>query len=132
MSCLGSGEIQYLSIFPNNSADQKSIDTQKVESIDNSPGDWEHDNYNHTMAVHTAIPTGDTLHTEEYDEDYKEEQATKYIYIRTEEDILLYHSFWQRNVTSIDGNIPPSIDTHHHQTNRKRASTDILLPIDRN
>ncbi|KAF2530734.1 hypothetical protein F2Q70_00029515 [Brassica cretica] len=30
-----------------------------------------------------------------------------------------------RNVTSIDGSIPTSIDTHHHLTNCKRASTDI-------
>ncbi|KAF2570555.1 hypothetical protein F2Q70_00003023 [Brassica cretica] len=31
----------------------------------------------------------------------------------------------EENATSIDKNIPTSIDTHHHQTNRKRASTDI-------
>ncbi|KAF3532442.1 hypothetical protein DY000_02039709 [Brassica cretica] len=44
-----------------------------------SPGDWENGYYNPTMAVHTAIPPRDTLHAEEYDEDYKEERATEYI-----------------------------------------------------
>ena len=78
------------------------------------------------MAVHTAIPPRDTLHAEEYDEDYEEERATEYIGIRAEEDRLLHHSSWQRNATSIDGNIPTSIDTHHHPKTRKRASTDIV------
>ncbi|KAF3580544.1 hypothetical protein DY000_02031136 [Brassica cretica] len=52
------------------SANQKSIEIYKEESIDSSPGDWENDYYNSTMAMHTA-----TLHTEEYDEDYEEERA---------------------------------------------------------
>ena len=77
------------------------------------------------MAVHTAIPIKDALHTEEYNEYYEEERATEYRGIRTEEDRLLHHSYRSRNATSIDRNIPTSIDTHHHQTNRKRASTDI-------
>ncbi|KAF3512982.1 hypothetical protein F2Q69_00009159 [Brassica cretica] len=77
------------------------------------------------MAVHTAIPIKDALHTEEYNEYYGEERATEYRGIRTEEDRLLHHSYRSRNATSIDRNIPTSIDTHHHQTNRKRASTDI-------
>ncbi|KAF3611521.1 hypothetical protein DY000_02048169 [Brassica cretica] len=59
-------------------APQKSIDIDKEESIDSSPGDWENDYYNSTMAVHTAIPTRDTLHREEYGEDYEEERATEY------------------------------------------------------
>ncbi|KAF3512109.1 hypothetical protein F2Q69_00007094 [Brassica cretica] len=45
------------------------------ESINSSPGDWENDYYNPTMAVDTAIPTKDTLQTEEYDDDYEEERA---------------------------------------------------------
>ncbi|KAF3557376.1 hypothetical protein F2Q69_00013037 [Brassica cretica] len=52
------------------SANQKSIEIYKEESIDSSPGDWENDYYNSTRAMHTA-----TLHTEEYDEDYEEERA---------------------------------------------------------
>ena len=103
----------------------KSIDIPKAESVDSSPGDWENDYYNPTMVVHTAIPTRDTLHTEEYDEDYKEERTTEYRGICAEEDRLLRHSSWQRNATLIDRNIPTSINTHHNPTNRKRASTHI-------
>ncbi|KAF2544194.1 hypothetical protein F2Q68_00030856 [Brassica cretica] len=51
------------------SAHQKSIDSRKEESIDSSPSDCENDYYNPTMAAHTR----DTMHTEEYDEDYEEE-----------------------------------------------------------
>ncbi|KAF3497092.1 hypothetical protein DY000_02053310 [Brassica cretica] len=107
------------------SASQKSIDNHLEESIDSSPDDWENDYYNPTMAVHTAIPTKDTLHTEEYDEDFEEERATEYRGICTEEDRLLHHSSWTRNATSIDRTVLTSIDAPHHQTNHKRASTDI-------
>ncbi|KAF2609264.1 hypothetical protein F2Q68_00044422 [Brassica cretica] len=41
------------------SANQKSIDISKEESIGSSPGDWENDYYNPTMAMHTT-----TMHTE--------------------------------------------------------------------
>ena len=77
------------------------------------------------MAVHTAIPSRDTLHIEEYDEDYEEERAIEYIAILSEEDRLLHYSSWKRNATSIDRSFPTSIDTHLHQTCHKRASTDI-------
>ncbi|WZZ59805.1 hypothetical protein YC2023_059912 [Brassica napus] len=39
--------------------------------------------------------------------------------------MLLYHSYGIRNATSIDRGIRTSIDTHHHHTNHRRASTDI-------
>ncbi|KAF3576753.1 hypothetical protein DY000_02031426 [Brassica cretica] len=93
------------------SANQKSIDSHKEESIDSSPDDWENDYYNPTMAMHTAIPTRDTLHTEEYDEDYEEEQAIEYRAILAEEDRLLHHSSWKRNAMSIERTVPTSIDT---------------------
>ncbi|KAF2545349.1 hypothetical protein F2Q70_00020334 [Brassica cretica] len=69
--------------------------------------------------------TGHTMHTEEYDEDYEEERATEYRAILDEEDRLLHHSSWKRNAPSIDRTVSISIDTHPHQTSRKRASTDI-------
>ena len=50
------------------SAHQKSIDFLQEKSVDSSPGDWENDYYNSTMAAHTR----ETMHTEEYDEDYEE------------------------------------------------------------
>ncbi|KAF3592297.1 hypothetical protein DY000_02021524 [Brassica cretica] len=65
------------------------------------------------------------MHAEEYDEDYKEERATKYKTILDEEDKLLHHSSWKRNAPSIDRSVSASIDTHPHQTSQKRASTDI-------
>ncbi|KAF3540048.1 hypothetical protein F2Q69_00021731 [Brassica cretica] len=102
------------------SANQKSIDIHKEESIDSSPGDWENDYYNPTMAMHTT-----TLQTEEYDEVYEEERAIEYIAIISDEDRLLHHSSWKRNATSIDRCFPTSIDAHLHQTSCKRASTDI-------
>ncbi|KAF2575736.1 hypothetical protein F2Q70_00004184 [Brassica cretica] len=71
------------------------------------------------MAVHTAKTTGDTLHTEEYDEDYMEERAIEYHDLRSEEDVLLHHSY--KNALSIDRGYKSSIDTHHHQTNRRRV-----------
>ncbi|KAF3609983.1 hypothetical protein DY000_02049242 [Brassica cretica] len=91
------------------SVHQKSIDIPKDESVDSNPKDWENDYYNPTMAAHT-------MHTEEYDEDYEEEQAIKYKVILDEEDRLLHHSSWKRNAPSIDRTILTSIDTHLHQT----------------
>ena len=43
----------------------------------------------------------------------------------TKEDRLLHNSYRIRNATSIDRGYTTSIDTHHHQTNRTRASTNI-------
>ena len=73
------------------------------------------------MAAHTR----DTLHTEEYDEDYKEERAIEYRAILDEEDRLLHHSYWKGNAPSIDKTVSTSIYTHLHQTSRQRASADI-------
>ncbi|KAF2533000.1 hypothetical protein F2Q70_00029828 [Brassica cretica] len=77
----------------------------------------------------TTIPpwqhSRDTMHAEEYDEDYEEERATEYRAILDEEVKLLHHSSWKRNAPSIDRTVSTSIDTRPHQTNRKRASTDI-------
>ena len=95
------------------SAHQKSIDSPKEESVDSSPGDWENDYYNPTMAAHTRH----TMHTEE--------RAIEYKAILDEEDRLLHHSSWKTNAPSINRNVSTSIDTHFHQTSRKRASTDI-------
>ena len=72
-----------------------------------------------------AAYTRHNMHTKEYDEDYEEERATEYRAILDEEDKLLHHSSWKRNTESIDRTVSPSIDTHLHQTSRKRASTDI-------
>ncbi|KAF3546176.1 hypothetical protein DY000_02007337 [Brassica cretica] len=92
----------------------------------NSPDIWENDYYNPTLAVHTVTPSARaTLHIKEYDEDYEEERAPDCRGIRAEEDRLLHHSYQTRNATSIDITVPTSIDTHHHQTNHKRVSTDI-------
>ncbi|KAF2563943.1 hypothetical protein F2Q70_00017551 [Brassica cretica] len=86
-----------------------------------SPEDWENDYYNPNMAVHTE----NTMHTEEYDEDYEEERAIEYRAILYEEDRLLHHSSWKRNAPSIGRTASTSNDTHPHQTNRQRALTDI-------
>ncbi|KAF3497806.1 hypothetical protein DY000_02053746 [Brassica cretica] len=102
------------------SANQKSIDIHKDKSIDSSPGNWENDYYNPTMEMHSA-----TLHTEDNDNDYEEEQAIEYRVILAEEDRLLHYYSWKRNGTSIDKTVPTSIDTHLHQTSCKQASTDI-------
>ncbi|KAF3486555.1 hypothetical protein F2Q69_00053109 [Brassica cretica] len=127
-------EAYFTHIFTN----QKSIDNHLEESIDSSPDDviedfpegpidiWENDYYNPIFAVDTATPSDRAnLHTEEYDEDYEEERATEYRSIRAEEDRLLHYSYGIRNATSIDRTIPTSIDTHYHQTQCTRASTDI-------
>ena len=68
---------------------------------------WENDYYNPTFAITT---------TEAYVEDYVEEQAIEYNTLRSEEDRLLHDSY--RNAQSIDRGYKPSIDIHHHQTNR--------------
>ncbi|KAF3604007.1 hypothetical protein F2Q69_00036090 [Brassica cretica] len=98
-----------------------SIDSAHQKLIDSSPEYWENDYYNPTMAAHTRH----TMHMEEYDEDYEEERAIEYIAILDEEDRLLHHSCWKTNAPSIDRTISTSIDTHPHQTSRKRALTDI-------
>ncbi|KAF2570456.1 hypothetical protein F2Q70_00003219 [Brassica cretica] len=100
---------------------QKLTDIPGEESVDSSPEDWENDYYNPTVAAYTRH----NIHTEEYDEDYEEEQAADYRAILDEEDKLLYHSSWKKNAPSIDGTISTSIDTQAHHTNRKRSSTDI-------
>ena len=76
----------------------------------------------------TTIPPWQ--HTEEYDEDYEEERAIEYIAILDEEDILLHHSSWKRNMLSIDITFSPSIDTHIHQTSQKTSiDRHFLLPF---
>ena len=92
------------------SAHQKSIDSPKEESVDSSPRDWENDYYNPTMETHTK----DTMHTEEYDEDYEEERAVEYRGILDEEDRLIHHSSRKRNAPSIDKTVSTSIDTLPH------------------
>ncbi|KAF2594190.1 hypothetical protein F2Q70_00043045 [Brassica cretica] len=95
-----------------------SIDITTKESVDSSQREWESDYYNPAMAVHT-------MHTEEYDEDYEEEQAIEQKAILDEEDRLLHHSSWKKKSPSIDRDVSTSIDTQLHQPNRLRASTDI-------
>ncbi|KAF3576243.1 hypothetical protein DY000_02031192 [Brassica cretica] len=73
------------------SARQISTDTPKEESVDGSPNDWENDYYNPTMAAHTK----DTMHTEEYDEDFEKERAIEYKAALEEENRLLHHSSWK-------------------------------------
>ncbi|KAG5410995.1 hypothetical protein IGI04_007314 [Brassica rapa subsp. trilocularis] len=89
------------------SAHKKSIDIPVEELVNSNLGDWENDYYNPTMVAHTT----DTLHTEEYDEDYEEEHAIEYKAILDEEDRLLHHSSWKRNAPSIDRN-----NDHHHES----------------
>ncbi|KAF2554469.1 hypothetical protein F2Q68_00015572 [Brassica cretica] len=117
------------------SSNQKSIDNHLEESIDNhleelidsSPDDvieyfpegpidsWENNYYSATFAVDTATSSDRAnLHTEEYDEDYKEERATEYRGIRAEKDRLLHYSYGIRHAMSIDMTIPTSINTHHY------------------
>ncbi|KAF2546545.1 hypothetical protein F2Q70_00022608 [Brassica cretica] len=107
-------------ILWNDQMDEKTIDVPKEESVDSSPGDWENDYYNPTLATHTR----DTMHTEEYDEDYEEERAIEHRAILDEEDRLLHHSSWKKKAPSIDRNVSTSIDINV-ETSRKRASTDI-------
>ncbi|KAF3564405.1 hypothetical protein DY000_02017628 [Brassica cretica] len=64
------------------------------------------------------------MHTDEYDEDFKEEKTIEYRAILDEEDKLLHHSSWKRNAPSFDMTTLPSIDTQPQQRCRKRASTD--------
>ncbi|KAF3502345.1 hypothetical protein F2Q69_00043132 [Brassica cretica] len=97
------------------SAQPKSTDAAGEESVDNNQREWENDYYNPTMAAHT----------EEYDEDYEEEQAIEQRVILDEEDRLFHHSSWKKKSPSIDMNGSTSIDTQLHQPNRLQASTDI-------
>ncbi|KAF3552442.1 hypothetical protein DY000_02007851 [Brassica cretica] len=98
------------------SAPQKSIDIHKEESIDSSPGDWENDYYNPTMAVDTAIPTKDTLQTEEYDDDYEEERAIDCT--RASTDIANYPSIDTEvdRVREGDYSIGSWADDHYHES----------------
>ncbi|KAF3549046.1 hypothetical protein DY000_02006707 [Brassica cretica] len=102
------------------SSHHKLTDIPHDESVDSRPNDWENDYYNPAIAAYTR----QHMHTEEYDEDYEEEQATEYRAILDEEDKLLHHSSGKRNAPSIDMTSWPSINTQPHQRYRKRASTD--------
>ena len=73
------------------------------------------------MAAHTK----QTMHTEEYDEDYEEERAIEKRATLDEEDRLLHHSSWKKKSPSIDRNKSTSIDTQPHQPSHLQASTDI-------
>ncbi|KAF2545908.1 hypothetical protein F2Q70_00021857 [Brassica cretica] len=118
------------------SAHQKSINILQEEWVDSSPGDWENYYYNPTMAAHTR----DTMHTEEYDEDYEEEQAIEYKAILDEEDRLLHHSSWKNNAPidrqkhlNIDRQKQLNIDRCSSSSNKPKTSIGrhCLLPIDR-
>ncbi|KAF3593643.1 hypothetical protein DY000_02023990 [Brassica cretica] len=118
------------------SAHQKSINILQEEWVDSSPGDWENYYYNPTMAAHTR----DTMHTEEYDEDYEEEQAIEYKAILDEEDRLLHHSSWKNNAPidrqkhlNIDRQKQLNIDRRSSSSNKPKTSIGrhCLLPIDR-
>ncbi|KAF3523804.1 hypothetical protein F2Q69_00047521 [Brassica cretica] len=50
------------------------------------------------------------MHTNEYDEDYEEEQAIEFRAILDEEDKLLHHSSCTRSAPSIARTSLPSID----------------------
>ncbi|KAF3506481.1 hypothetical protein F2Q69_00005835 [Brassica cretica] len=80
------------------SAQQKSTDGAEEDSVDCNQGEWENDYYNPTAAAHN-------MHTEEYDEDYKEERAIEQRAILDEEDRLLHHSSWKKKLPSIDRNM---------------------------
>nr|VDD54352.1 unnamed protein product [Brassica oleracea] len=94
------------------SANKKSMDIPKEESVDSSPGDWENDYYNPTLAAHTR----DTFHTEEYDEDYKEERAIDQQ--RASTDIAYYLSIDTRVDRPREGDysIGNWADDHHHES----------------
>ncbi|KAF2555126.1 hypothetical protein F2Q68_00014498 [Brassica cretica] len=111
------------------SANQKSIDSHLEESIDSSSTATRDDWPPHCYPSFALKDATSSKHLDEYDEDYEEERATEYRGIRDEEDMLLYHSYGIRNATSIDRGIRTSIDTHHHHTNHRRASTDIAYYI---
>ena len=95
------------------SAHQISTDIPRKESVDSNSKDWENDYYNPIVAAYTMH----NMHTEEYDEDYEEERATKYRAILDEKDKLLHHSSWKRNTPSIDKTVSTSIETQPHHTN---------------
>ncbi|KAF3549913.1 hypothetical protein DY000_02007657 [Brassica cretica] len=102
------------------SAHGKSTDIEGDKSVDTCQDEWENDYYNPTIDAYTK----QNMHTDEYDEDYEEEQATEYRAILDEEDKLLHHSSWKRNAPSIDMTSWPSIDTQPQQRCQKQASTD--------
>ncbi|KAF3522542.1 hypothetical protein F2Q69_00047928 [Brassica cretica] len=98
----------------------KSTDADKEKSVDTYPAEWENDYYNPTNDAYTR----QTMHTDEYDEDFEEERSIEYIAILDEENKLLHHSSWKRNAPSFDMTSLPSIDTQPQQRCRKQASTD--------
>ncbi|KAF3582084.1 hypothetical protein DY000_02030531 [Brassica cretica] len=83
------------------SANQKSIDIHKEESIDRNPGDWENDYYNPIMAVHNATQAlGKGTRFSRISEADK----------RTAIDREIQESIDKANHPSIDINTPSSID----------------------
>ncbi|KAF3493150.1 hypothetical protein DY000_02052532 [Brassica cretica] len=102
------------------SGHQKSTDIPHDESVDGSPEDWENDYYNPITDAYKRQNT----HTDEYDENFKEERAIEYRPFLDEEDKLLHHSSWKRNAPSFDMTRLPSIDTQPQQRCQKQASTD--------
>ncbi|KAF3516352.1 hypothetical protein DY000_02060043 [Brassica cretica] len=81
------------------------------ESVDTHPDEWENYYFNPTIDAYTR----QNMHTNEYDEDYEEEQAIEYRAILDEEDKLLHHSSCTRTAPSIDRTSLPSIDTQPQQ-----------------
>ncbi|KAF3540777.1 hypothetical protein F2Q69_00021686 [Brassica cretica] len=102
------------------SCNQISTDIPHEESVDTNPDEWENDYYNPTINAYTR----QSMHTDEYDEDYEEERAIEYRAILDEEDKLLRHSSWKRTTRSIERTSLPSIDTQPQQRCRQGASTD--------
>ncbi|KAF2544058.1 hypothetical protein F2Q70_00038503 [Brassica cretica] len=89
----------------------KSTDADKEKSVDTYPDEWENDYYNPTIYAYTR----QSMHTNEYDEDFEEERAIEYKAILDEEDKLLHHSSWKRNAPSIEMTSLPLIDTQPQQ-----------------
>ncbi|KAF2611603.1 hypothetical protein F2Q70_00011995 [Brassica cretica] len=79
----------------------KSTDVDKEESVDTYPDEWENDYYNPTIDAYTR----QNMHTDKYDEDFKEDRAIE-------------------TAPSIDRTSWPSIDTQPQQRYQKQASTN--------
>ncbi|KAF3603101.1 hypothetical protein F2Q69_00035173 [Brassica cretica] len=111
-----SASIETLTATSIDSAQQKSTDAAGEESVDSSPGEWENDYYNPTMAAHTT-------HTEEYDEDYEEERAIEQRLhqpnrLRSSTDIAYYPSIDTNFDATRDGDysIGSWADDRHHES----------------
>ncbi|KAF3560150.1 hypothetical protein F2Q69_00012616 [Brassica cretica] len=109
----------------NDTSHPESTDAEEEKSVDNCPDEWENNYYNPIIDAYSK----QNMHTDEYDEDYEEEQATEYraIFDERASTDTAYYKLVDTDVNrSREGNysIGSWADEHHHESFAVETATN--------